>query len=273
MKIHLITILLISITFSVAGQNTGFYGKRNYIEMSGTAYVPMISWLLDNGQMYKRSGVGSNLIETKDKLNYGIHFTVGRAGKKNTGFGLEFGYDFANIPGPDAAKSVEYIDQWGYNNNYYIDVEHEMIDVRTLTIMPKLEITKKGATLPLGMVHQIGLGFTSTKILEKDYIYHIIDGSEFMTATDSSNLDNYFMNYDTKYKGFTLMYAFNIRTPVSKSIMINYGIRYSLNLRNFSQNFVGTSKYFYTDDQIKRDIGAMRMSNIITFNLGITLAL
>lgn len=272
MKNLLIITSLLFLSYYSRSQNTGLYGKRTFVEINSTSNIPIFSWLWAERNQYKASGVGSTMYQTLDKLNYGIHGVVGRSGKKNVGFSLEFGYDFQNIAGPDYLyDAITYTDEWGYENSYSLYMKHERLDVRTITIMPKLEITKKGGTLPVGLNHQIGLGYTISSIKEKDYVYTITEGEQYLTGEDSVNFEKNLINFDQKYKGFTLLYAFNVRTPISRSLMINYGIRYTLNLRNFGQ-FIPNSTHYYSEYDIKKDIGRTRALNFLTFNIGLTYA-
>lgn len=270
MKIFYCILLFVSILFNSSAQNTGLYGKRNFIEFNTASYIPVFSWILENGEMYKTSGAGNSLVVSNDKFNYGFHFVVGHAGKKNTGISLEFGYDFANIPGPSDAR-IEYTDQWGYDNYYYVYLKHERLDINTFSIMPKIEFTRSGGTLPVGLNHQFGFGYTSSSVREKDYVYRITGGGDYISPEDSANFESKLINYDKKYKGYSFLYAFNIRTPISKKIMINYGIRYTLNFRNYAQYF-SNSDYHYEEYDIARKIGKMRFTNFITFNLGVSYA-
>lgn len=271
MKYYLIFTLL-GLSFYSKSQNTGLYGSRTFIEINSTSNMPIFSWFMDDNDQYKPTGVGNNLMLSTDKINYGISGVIGRSGKKNVGVSLEFAYAFQNIAGPRYLPDFgEYTDQWGYISSYSIYMVHERLDVRTLTIMPKLEFTNKGGTLPVGLNHQIGIGYTVSTVKKKDYIYRLFDGSENLTDADSANFKNNIINYDQQYKGITLLYAFNIRTPLSKHLMINYGIRYTLNVRNLGQ-YIPSSSYYYDEDLIKRNIGRMRMLNFLTFNIGLSFA-
>lgn len=267
MKTLSLIITLIVFSSNLTAQNTGLYGKRNYVEINSTVYSPMLSWIFRNGTTYSSNGSSNYLVKKLDVLNYGFHIILGRAGKKNVAASLEFGCDFANIAGPEYFK-YSYT-QDGYQYEDYVYIKHEMLDIRTITIMPKIEFSNKGAILPVGLNHQIGLGITRTSVMDKDYVYDLQYGSSSLSQEDIDNLNDKLIDKSAVYKGMTLLYAFNIRTPVSKSIMINYGLRYTLNLRNFNQYF-RESGYYYDEDDMKRDIGFFRMTNVITFNLGLT---
>lgn len=267
----ILTISILLLGFTSIGQNTGLYGKRKYIEINGLGNIPLFGWWINNSAnnyYYKKSGTNS-LTEGKDYFNYGYRIALGIAGKGMIGFGLEFGQEFFNIAAP-IYGSYYYTDPWsGYAYYQNIGVMHEALEVKTMSIIPKLEFTSSGANLPVGINHQIGLGYTTTQIIEKDYFLKIDqdDVSYFASSADSSNFVNNFIDYNKKYRGYTFLYNFNIKTPISKKVMINYGIRYTLNIRNWRESFASSNSSWSPDD-ISRTIGRYRIANFLTFNLG-----
>jgi hypothetical protein len=224
----------------------------------------MLSWLLTDNDGYSPSGVGNGLIMKKDLFDYGFRFTLGRSGKKNTGFSFEVGYSFTNLPTRERSYLADYSS---------LSYKHERLDVRTWSFMPKIEFTSKGGTLPVGLNHQIGFGITTSKILEREYNYQVFNYSGDLTQEEIDSFSKNLLNYDNKYSGLTFLYAFNIRTPLSKSLMINYGIRYTLNVRNIFVSEIGTDQKYYQEDVVRRDMRRMSLSNVLAFNLGLTFAL
>lgn len=271
MKLLFILLFVSIFYFSSNGQNTGLYGKRTFIEFNTVSYMPILSWLMSNSDGYSPSGAGNGLILKKDLFDYGFRLAVGRSGKKNVGASLEFGYSFSNLSTPENIEK-EYNTSWGTSYGY-VTIKHERLDVQTISFMPKLEFTSKGGTLPVGLNHQIGLGFSSSKIKERDYNHIVYNSNGEFTDEELANFSKDFLDYEETYKGMTLLYAFNIRTPVSKSLMINYGIRYTLNLRNYFVSEIGTNQYYYPKQEIRDDLKRMRLSNALSFNFGLTFAL
>lgn len=267
--IKLIVVLLLFCS-SIQAQTSGLYGKRNYLELNGLSNFRLFGFLFDESYYYKPSGNG--VTPGYDFMDFGYRVTLGRVFSNSFAFGIEAGMDFQSIGIPSEYYNIEYIDQWGYESTASIYHKHEMLDTRTLTIMPKISFTKVGGLLPIGLNHEIGFGINSTKVKDKDYNYRIIYGSEYMSAEDSTKLDQRYADYDQKYSGFTMMYAFKIKTPISKKVMINYGLRYTLNLRNYGQFFPNNSQVIVESDDISRSIGRMRLSNVMTFNLGVSYA-
>jgi hypothetical protein len=264
MKFLIVTIFACLFHYSVISQNTGLYGKRTFIEINTVSNMPIFSWLLYNNKGYSPSGAGNSLVQKKDFLDYGFRLAIGRSGKKNTGFSFEVGYSFTNLSTPEYSYSGDYSS---------VTYKHERLDVRTWSFMPKIEFTSKGGTLPVGLNHQIGFGISSSKIVEKDYNYQVFNYSGELTDQEIASFSKNLVNYENKYSGMTFLYAFNIRTPLSKSLMINYGIRYTLNLNNVFVSEIGTDQKYYQEADVRQDMKRMRLTNFLSFNLGFTFAL
>lgn len=272
MKLLFIALFVCILHFFSNSQNTGLYGKRTFFEFNTVSYMPIFSWFMSESDGYSPSGAGNGLTLKKDLFDYGFRFAVGRSGKKNVGASFEVGYNFSNLSTPQNSY-IEYTDQWGNYTYKNISYKHERLDVRTISFMPKIEFTSKGGTLPVGLNHQIGLGFSSSKILERDYKYQVINSSGDLTAAEVATFSKDLLNYENTFKGMTFLYAFNIRTPLSKSLMINYGIRYTLNVRNYFSSEIGTDQKYYEEYEVRNDLRRMRLSNVLAFNLGLTFAL
>ncbi|MCF8416468.1 MAG: hypothetical protein K9G40_09510 [Crocinitomicaceae bacterium] len=264
MKFLIVTIFACLFQYSVISQNTGLYGKRTFIEVNTVSNMPIFSWLLYDNKGYSASGAGNSLIQKKDLFDYGFRLSIGRSGKKNTGFSFEVGYSFTNLATPEYASLEDYTS---------VSYKHERLDVKTFSFMPKIEFTSKGGTLPVGLNHQIGFGISSSKIIEKDYNYQVFNYAGQLTNEEVASFSKNLVNYENKYSGMTFLYAFNIRTPLSKSLMINYGIRYTLNLKNMFVSDIGTDQKYYPEDEVRTDLKRMRLTNVLSFNLGFTYAL
>ncbi len=252
-------------------QNSGLYGKKTYVEINGLGYSPMFSNFFNKNNLYDYRSFkvkNNSLIEKKDRLNYGFRIAIGRALKRNFAVGFEAGFDYSNISTP-----YEHYKQNGWDYGYY-NIQFESLDIKTLQLMPKIEFSKEGGLLPLGLNHQIGFGFNTSQVVERDYKYKLLsDGYTQITQEDIDAVDQRFVNFNQKHKGFTLMYAFNIRTPITKNLLINYGIRYTLNLRRWNQIYPSEDKdYVYSTPDVGYVIGRTNGFHFLTFNIGATFA-
>lgn len=225
---------------------------------------------------YKKSGSG--LKNGNDQFDMGINIALSHAFSGKFGMGFEYAMLFGNVKAPTNGYYNSY-DSNGSGNSYSLNIMHEQLSIQTHVFMPKIEYTMLGSELPLGINNQFGIGFTSTKVVEKEYI-SIIDLPNYIDPIDSAGILNQeTINYAKaqSINGLTIMYAFNIRTPISKNFMINYGIRYNLNLTfdpsKNNSNFYKSSdfvNYLYEPSTVINAVRSKRIASIISLNLGLT---
>ncbi len=212
--------LCIFLAAAANAQNPGYFNRKNVLEFSMNGQMPVFNNLryAFGDPFYKVKN--GRLTNSRDRFDYGFRFAYMRTVKRNFGIGLEFGYDYFSIQ-----RDNKYVSDWFYNNNY----DFEKIDVSSMMIMPKLEFSNKGSVLPMGIAHQIGIGIRMVKPRDKEY--HYADGeysgsSQTGVAIPMPDTSSY---QGGSVRGLTVMYAVNMRTPLSKRLFLNYGLRYTLN--------------------------------------------
>ncbi len=161
-------------------------------------------------------------------LNTGVHAEYGHMIRQNVALSLETGLDFLSYYERDDNGQKDY--KWS---------------IKCINIMPKVEFSDHKMSFPVGFGHQIGLG-----------VYRL------------STLLNYGgVSYKWEsYTGLTLMYAMMLRSAVSKNIMLNYGVRYTLNY-TFTDGF--DDKLDFTTSE---DIYYQKRLNLISLQLGVSYA-
>lgn len=263
MKKALLLLLSSFIFLQLQAQNSGLYGHKAYVEINGMGCWP----LLARSGWFAETYDGS--LRTKnDEFNSGFNVGAGYAIRRHLMLGLETGLWNFNVAGPRYVYTYDNI--FGYS--YGMSIRHEMLDVRTFSFMPTLTFGGKKGLLPVGLNHQVGVGYTNTKVLKKDYKYRSSDGLYTQEQLDLINEKNGgFVDYKNNYTGFTAAYTLKVRIPVSKSVMINYGLRYTLNFTSENTKSAGDGKM--ASEDLYREIRAARFRSAMTFNLGLTLAL
>lgn len=271
MKALFVLLFLLCFTHGYS-QTYGYFGKKNVLTINGMGCMPMVYWFTRASSNYKPSGSSTNsLTQRNDLIDGGFLVSLSHAFSGSFGLGIEYGLNFQNITGPTSGV-VNTAD-----NSAYFSMKHEQINVRTMTILPKIEYTFMGEQFPIGINNQFGIGFSTTKPIEKDYAVK----PQFDSYADPTVVSSFdpkkVVDYDMEpVRGITILYAFNVRTPISRSILLNYGIRYTLNL-DFGRidgyggyNYYGYANKYYVDDYlIRREIGNKRLSSIIMLNFGI----
>lgn len=263
----LITGSLILASVIAFGQNTGLYGKRFIVELSSTGSIPVF-----NLGMRQYKAKNNRLYYKSDYFDYGVRGSFSYALLNNFGFGFEAGIDFSSIPAPTGLEIDTNNDDY---SDYFIDMEHERLKIRTISFIPKFEFTTRNGLLPIGLNHQIGFGFTKTRVLKDDYVYESYDEIPITTLSDD------LFDYDNAagVKSFQILYALNVRTPINKRILISYGMRYTANItmRGTMNSYFGygtnNTKPYYDYDWAYDLIARKRVRSFISLHLGIAVAL
>ena len=253
--ILLITIFISSFLFSQ--DNKGYYGTKCYVSLESVSSIALVY------------NVFSDAMTTKNLFNYGYRVSGSYVFKRNFALGLEVGTDISNI-------SHVYVDEnfstptYSSNNEYSY---FENLKVSTFTFIPKIEFTNSKGLLPLGLTHQIGIGITSSDIKKGTYEITHLDNYYYDTkTTEQVTFESPFLKDPAKM--LTILYALNLRTALTKKMLLSYGFRYTLNINR--ENFLPLSSPGQNDlnrNVIQNDILKQKSLNLISFNLGLTYAI
>jgi hypothetical protein len=272
MKLLATTFSLI-ITLAVFSQKDyGFYGQKAMVQLEGLANYPFFSNLITNAisgePTYRVSG--GKLVESKDRFNYGFRVTLGYAIKRNIALLFEVGQDYSNA-GPESNSVTE------ISGLSQVISKHEILNVVTTSFIPKIEFATSKSLLPMGIGHQIGFGIANSKVIEKNYSYEIqTDDSNtgnniYATVKYGDNptdVDPINLGELTAIKKYVLIYALSVRTPLSKNLLLNYGVRYTLHLgkNTVSKTYSGNNDYTSATLQT---VSRHRLGSIINANIGV----
>jgi hypothetical protein len=255
------SLLIVNLSFGQK-KNFGFYGKKFYLQVDGLFSSPIIYNMLNISgfnDVVSYGTNGHNLEEKSNWINYGYRISAGIAVKRNVGVGIELGTDFSKVA-PN-----------------YSNVDHEMLSVSTFSIIPKIELANESALLPMGLSHQFGIGMEWSSIQDENYIFNYYNNftnqNEYVhyNQVSSSELPFGEIKKIPSANRFVLLYDLTMRNPISKSLMITYGFKYTLKFTppNQESNFNQLPNYEYYLDEIN----FQRNMNFITFHMGLTLAL
>jgi hypothetical protein len=266
---YFIFYFFISICISGTCQDHGFFGKKNVLSINGTGAIPAINMIAEafnsSNALYT-----SQLTQTKNYFDGGFNASIIHGFSNSFGFGVEYAMTFGNSRGP---TFVEYQDEFGFLNR--TNIIHEMLDLTTMTFMPKIEFTTTSSLISVGLHSEFGIGYSRTKVKDRKYASTLPYDLEEVSIS-SYNRDKIF-NKDDAYHSLTLQYGLCARVPISKSFMLQCGVRYSL---NFNTNIIGedwslieskeSNKGYYTS---KQDMGEIiskhRLFSVITGNVGL----
>ncbi len=269
-KIVKVLLMLVFVN-QVSAQNPGYFGKKNVLDFSVNFQSPLFANLrtLSRKDATFLALDGSNLISKKDQFDWGFRFNYSRPLKRNFAIGLEFGFDYFSVQRESRREN------YGSYNFYF-----ENIDVNSMSIMPKFEFSSDGGLLPMGISHQLGFGVRLIKPVDKEYT--VAASEEYLLYSSSINIPiepdySSYLKYDgPSIKGYTLMYALNFRSPLTKSLMLNYGIRYTLNFMGSTYindyNVENLSDLELNEAEFTDIVRYRKQFSLIQANIGLSLA-
>lgn len=251
------------IELSYSQNYSGYYGKRNFVEITSVSYSPLVRNLLNKSSWGGYEKVNNDLLIPRGKtwLKSGVHVSLSRVIKNNVSVGFEYGVDICKMGSP-TLNDYKY---WG--PPYYMDnFAHEQLTMIRTLYMPKIELTNGDGLLPMGISHTIGIGFSSAKIREKDYLMLFKYEGGYMNLPEGVTLNSAdYIDYASRYRGLQLLYGLKMRYPVSKHLFINYGVRYKLDIR-FFDIYAGSDE----SSSLKKIVKDNLFFNFICFDLGVS---
>jgi len=257
-------IIIILCAWNCNAQYEGFYSTKNEVNISTGFCLPSVNpfsllryseysvkYLKVSG---KRLKSGSNVID----LNF--NFGYSHAFKGNFAVGFEANYERGNF-------GVSSLDIGNGENQYF-----ENFRTNSFTFIPKLIFATKNSLLPVGLSHQIGIGYGLTKVRQRDYAYAVSE--DYYPIDTSFPITDYEptpINYSLVAKNIKVMYELNVKTPISESMTINYGIRYNINIpMGYTIKEVPVETPAISNTSIYDDIKSMRWRKVASFNLGVS---
>lgn len=270
---NIVKVLLLMVFINnVNAQNPGYFGKKNVVDFSVNLQNPLFSNLRsrtdDNTRFLGLDG--SNLRSVNDRFDWGFRFNYSRPLKRSFAIGVEFGYDYF---------SVQRHYKQDQNNYYYY--YFQKIDVNSMSIMPKLEFSSAGGLLPMGISHQVGIGVRLIKPVDKEYNVGITDNYQSQTYASTvipiePTLASKLAYTGSSIKGYTIMYALNFRSPLTKRLMLNYGIRYTWNFMGkppYNDYMLNSySDLQLTENELKEIVRYRKQFSLIQASIGLSFA-
>jgi hypothetical protein len=272
MKMKNTVVLIVCVLFVLKGNsqsNKGYYNSKFYISLDVLMNAPILYNFRSSSDIYSK--YDENLNQKGDKFNHGFRASVGVILKRNFALCLEGGIDYSNVY---LEKSIYHQDSTTGQN---LNLIHQNLDIQTFSVMPKIEFSVKNSLLPLGLSHQFGIGFNRSKLVNHDYSSLVTYQSSFDNSyvlIDDFNKKYFDFSNQISTKTFTIMYALNMKTALSKSLLLNYGFRYTLNLNSSELNITSNSinQFYLSQQDVSELINKQRLYNLINFNLGLTYA-
>lgn len=258
------------ICFSVCGQEPGYFGKRNFLEIDGQAQLPVFLYLLNNENGYLLKD--SELHKTLNLKDIGFRASFGRYWTENMAIAFEYNQRFYQVnPLRGGELNRQYEDGSGVFREEYIRPQVAFLQVNERLLMPKLIFSSMDGRVPGGLTHEIGVGYSiiglsnsePTATGTADSLYSGEQISKMLVDPSLGEL-----------KGMSFMYGLRMNYPLTRNFLFHIGLRYSYNLLFDKRDFRKTeqTEYWLSGREIWSRINQKRQMGIINLGLGFTLA-
>jgi hypothetical protein len=262
MKFPLYLMLLIASTTFAQKENPGFLGKKTVVDFGAIGHFRLINNFIRNDQHFLPKSNGTILFNEKRFFEYGGQLGISRAVSKKVMFGIQ-----ASIYRQYVAPHDVYVE---VPNSGFWSAKHEIMDLNSITIAPRIEIAPEKGIMPIGFSHSLSLGYTMNKIKQRDYLINFSDynGNYYSYVNASTDA-----SYRKTYKEISLGYSLKSRIPITKSLLFHYSLNYHLNIP-LADNVSPLEIVFndYSTSGIEGSIYNSRMYTIFTINAGLSLA-
>ena len=200
-------------------QVEGFLGKRLYIDLTGTANIPMVSGAF-NEENYYRKGK-SEMVGRRDFLDYGGGFQISTPVSKRYMIGLSVLFH-QNEVFADRALVNRFFNPFSGGFERTTNFRMESAQVSSATIMPLTIVSGKGSYQGVGITYDFGIGYSVARIREKGYYFAL---NEFDLDTDAwTDRDLYRLNADWPLMhGIAGRYGIHLQTPITENVHFKIG--------------------------------------------------
>ena len=256
---NIVFLLAFVTSFSTTAQTSGYYGKKNVVEFNTGMSLPLFNIFGMSYYNYMKVD-GSRMKSGNNYFDFSFRASYMRANVGDFGFGFEYSNIHRNIPG-----ATYFNDTIG---KYMI---FEKLGTTTHLFMPKLELTTDNGLLPVGLSHQFGIGYGRTSIKAGEHAYGTTIHSDLVPKGSSIPITGTVTNaanFDLVATSLTILYEMHVKVPVSKSITVNYGFRYNVNI-GLGSKYVNTNNYYLTNSEAVRSIQRSNLRSVISFNIGV----
>lgn len=272
MKKILICSYSLFISLNYFSQNFGYFGKKNILDFDLACYTPFLRKYFDEQGVYYVS-TANGLKKKGDNIEASFSFNYSRNISRKADFGIEIGYQRIDVGNEQTfSNSIYDTDGNTFKQVYFGALEN--FKFNHIYMIPKIELRVKNGIFGLGISHQFGCGIGFSRFVNKKYNFDFKKNGSGVQLSEEEKNDFRTNMYDfsnTDFTNFIFMYALNYRKPISEKLMLNYGLKYSLNVGFKSiTKYNYNPKYFIDTYEIQELIRADKYFNIIQFKLGLS---
>jgi len=204
----------------------GFLGKKLYIDLTGTANIPMVSGAFGELNYYRKGE--SEMVGRRDWLDYGasVQFSTPVSKRYLLGVSILF---HQNEVFADRALVNRFLNPFSGEFQRTTNFRMESAQVNSFTFMPVTVMSGKGSYHGVGISYDWGLGYSMAKIREKGYYFAL---NEFDVESETwTDRDLYRLNANWPLiHGISARYGIHLQTPITSNIHLKVG---AINLLTF----------------------------------------
>jgi hypothetical protein len=222
--------------------------------------VPVIYNVLHNDETKQYKSKNTQFLDDRNLLTSGFNLAIGRTFSNRFAMYLQasvlnYKIDIGNFY-PQANPAYNDINKSTYFSG------------KSYGIMPILEFASRDGIVPVGLTHQIGIGFYAHQVIDKDYLALIRTQFDYEFIEE----DLLFNYKDYRVRSQSFMYKLNLRLPINRSLMWNIGFRYNLNFTQGELNFASTSEdYVFSARDYRNFVKRTQASNIVSLETGLSI--
>lgn len=216
------TIILVLIVFNLSAQKRiSIFGKKNFIFTHLQFNAPIYSGSFKPVNYYVKN---DEMKQKRVLLDKSITLSYNRIISSNLSLGLDA--KIYSFKVPSSNKIIVSNGNETITQTDTFDFQMNSLGMTNISFIPYFEITNLKNHSPLGIVNQIGIGYSITYFKHKNYDYSMKRASSDVWLTP----DTY--SYNDKgpsYKAISIMYGQLLKLPLSKRLFLGMGVKYYLN--------------------------------------------
>lgn len=240
----------------------GYFGKKYFVSFEADVYTPLMYNMVSKHEDYPK--YSEDFEKAYDLINYGAKINLGYVVQNNIALSFESGIEFSDM-------YMYYSNTLPGYDNFVFRIPK--VALRTFSFIPKIEIASKKALLPMGFSHQLGIGISETKMVDRLYECQVLTDLGQYVSLNPSYVKDHFYDFENGhgYKFLNLVYGINMRSAISKNIMFSYGVRYTfkIHLKNDVDNISGAD-FIFSESEVRNTIYHQQARSILSFDLGFT---
>lgn len=264
--IKILSVFLLMCCGTALAQEPGFFGKRTFIEFGAHGQLPIVYNLVTGEKGYVEKG--GTLHKSYNLKDFSVKAALGYVWTENFGVALEYNHHFYQAnPLRSGELNRQYVDSTGALVAEYIRPEVAFLEIEERIIMPKFVFTYGDGKIPGGFTQEFGLGYCMIGIKNREAaVAYSGDGGHTAESISQQLVDPEV----EELKGFCLMYGLRMNFPVTRSFLVNVGVRYNYSWMQNKKGYrdMQQTEAWLSGQEVWRRLQQRRVWGIMTFGVG-----